>query len=186
MMTLAIISGIFIAVAFYLISIYNSLVRLRNQVREAFSGMDVQMKKRYELIPNLVETVKAYASHEANTLQKVIEARNSAMQAKNIDEKIQSESMFTSTLKSLFALSEAYPELKANSNFIELQDELSETEDTIAMSRNYYNGTVRMFNNKMEVFPNNLIATRFGFELEEFFELDDMAARDAVKVDFSS
>ncbi len=171
---------------FYLIIIYNSLIKLRNQVKEAFSGMDVQLKKKYDLIPNLVETVKAYAKHEETTLEKVVQARNVAMQAKAIDEKIQSENMLSSTLKSLFAISEAYPDLKANTNFLNLQDELSQTEDEIAMSRNYYNGSVKVFNNKIEVFPNNLIAGKFGFIKEDFFELDDVAIRDNVKVDFNN
>ncbi len=185
MLLSSVILGIVILLIIYLISIYNSLVRLRNQVAEGFSGMDIQMKKRYDLIPNLVETVKAYATHEEGTLEKVILARNSAMQAKEINEKMQSENMLSTTLKSLFALSESYPDLKANTNFIQLQDELGQTEDEIAMSRNYYNGTVKMYNNKIEVFPNNLIAGRFGFEKSNFFELDDVSARENVKIDFS-
>ncbi len=184
MIALYSILGIALALLLFGISIYNSLIRLRNQNEEAFSAMDIQMKKRHDLIPNLVETVKGYAQHEASTLENVIAMRNNVLSSSNREELQQNENILTSSLKSIFALSEAYPELKANTNFIALQEELSEIEDAISMSRSYYNGSVKMYNNKIQVVPSNIIANIFGFTKEEFFELDDISERKNVEVKF--
>ena len=146
---------IFIAVW---ISLRNKLFRLKNQVEEAWSTIDVQLKKRYDLIPNLVETVKGYAKHESGTLEAVIKARNIAISAKTTDEKINAENALSGTLKSLFKLKEAYPELKANQNFIDLQNQLRNIEDEIASARRYYNAVVREFNTRLEIFPSNIVA----------------------------
>lgn len=166
---------------------YNGLIRLKNRVDEAWSDMDVQMKRRYDLIPNLVETVKGYAAHEQATLEKVIAARNAAMSAHNAGtpaEQLQAENALSSTLKSIFALSENYPDLKANQNFLELQRELSDTEDKILASRRFYNGNVRDFNTKIQIFPTNLIAKQLGFSSRPFFEISDAQERQNVKVSF--
>jgi len=168
---------------------YNGLVTLRNRSLEAWSDIDVQLKRRYDLIPNLVETVKGYASHESGTLEKVIAARNSAMQTHDsssatLEQKMQAESTLAGSLKSVFALSEAYPDLKANQNFMKLQDELSDTENKIQASRRFYNGNVRELNTKIEVFPTNLLAKMFNFTKREFFEVADAAQRENVQVKF--
>jgi LemA protein len=178
----------FVAVVIaWLIATYNGLVKMRNRVKEAWSDIDVQLKRRYDLIPNLINTVKGYASHEKEVFQKVTEARSQAMQAEksgNAAESAEAENMLSGALKSLFAVAEAYPDLKANQNFLELQRELSDTEDKIQASRRFYNGNVRDYNTKQEVFPTNLIASMFGFKLAEFFEIDD-AEKENPKVDFS-
>lgn len=166
-------------------ALYNSLVRLKNKVEEAWADIDTQLKRRYDLIPNLVETVKGYAQHEAGTLEKVVEARNAAMNAKSIQEKEQAENMLTGALKTIFALAEQYPDLKANQNFMELQTTLKEIEEHIQMSRRYYNGTVRDFNTKIEVFPNNLLAKPLGFSQKEFFEASE-EEKGNVKVSFKN
>lgn len=168
---------------------YNGLVTLRNRTEEAWSDIDVQLKRRYDLIPNLVETVKGYASHESGTLEKVIAARNSAMQTHDsskatMGEKLQAENALSSTLKSIFALSEAYPDLKANQNFMKLQDELSDTENKIQASRRFYNGNVRELNTKIEQFPSNILASLFKFTKREFFEVADGKERENVAVKF--
>ena len=168
----------------YVIGIYNSLVRLNNDVEEGFSTMDVYLKKRYDLIPNLVETVKGYAKHEKETLTKVIEARNMAMSATSVEDKVAKENALTGTLKSLFALSESYPDLKANSNFIDLQNQLKQIETDIANSRKYYNGVVKVFNNKIQVFPSNIVANMFKYTKKPMFEVEDQAERKNVKVEF--
>lgn len=173
----------------WVVMAYNGLVTLRNRSAEAWSDIDVQLKRRYDLIPNLVETVKGYASHEQGTLEKVIAARNSAMQAHDsgsasMQEKLQAENALSSTLKSIFALSEAYPDLKANQNFAKLQDELSDTENKIQASRRFYNGNVRELNTKIEHFPTNIIAGMFKFVKREFFEIADAAQRENVQVKF--
>ena len=172
----------------YLIASYNGLVSLRNRVREAWSDIQVQMKRRYDLIPNLVETVKGYASHESGTLEKVIQARNMAMANNGTpEEQAKSENILSGTLKSLFALSENYPELKANQNFLKLQEELTDTENKIKASRRYYNGNVLALNNKVEMFPTNIISAMFGFKKAVFFELDEgekEAASKPVQVKF--
>lgn len=168
----------------WVISAYNGFVRLRNMVEEAFSTMDVYLKKRYDLIPNLVETVKGYAAHEAGTLEKVVQARNMAANAKTIEDKIQGENMLQGTLKSLFAIAEAYPDLKANTNFLDLQSQLQRIEDEIANSRKYYNAIVKEFNIKTESFPSNIIAGIFNFTRKTMFEVNNETEREAVKVQF--
>lgn len=165
------------------ISLRNKLVRLKNLVDEGWSTIDVQLKKRYDLIPNLVETVKGYASHESSTLEAVIAARNAAMTATG-DAKIEAENALTGTLKSLFALQEAYPNLKANTNFMDLQSQLKSIETEIASARRYYNGTVREFNTKLEVFPSNIVAHGMHLEKRKYFELDSAEERQNVKVRF--
>ena len=167
------------------VGVYNSLIRLRNKCKEAWSDIDTQLKRRYDLIPNLVETVKGYAKHEAQTFEKVTAARTAAMGAKSVQEKEQAENMLTGALKTIFALAENYPELKANTNFAELQKTLTEIEEHIQLSRRYYNATVRDFNTKIEVFPNNLLAGPFGFKKKEFFQADEEEKKN-VKVDFNS
>lgn len=179
-----IIIGIIALAILWLIGVYNGLIRLRNQTDEAWSDIDVQLKRRYDLIPNLIETVKGYAKHESQLFEKVTQARTQAMGATGIAEKGQAENMLSGTLKSLFAVSENYPELKANENFLKLQDELSDTENKIQASRRFYNGNVRDFNTKIQVFPNNMIATPLGFKAYEFFEVDEAAEREPVKVQF--
>jgi LemA protein len=164
--------------------VYNGLIRLKNRVEEAWSDIDVQLKRRYDLIPNLVETVKGYAKHEAETLEKVVQARNMAMGAQGTGEHAKAENMLTDTLKSVFALSEAYPDLKANQNFLQLQDELRDAEDKIQAARRFYNANVRDFNTKIQVFPNNVVAAQLKFEKYEFFEITNAAEREAVKVSF--
>ena len=185
--TLIVIIVVLFALAAIIIGMYNSLIRLKNRVDEAWSDIDVQLKRRYDLIPNLVETVKGYAGHEKDTLEKVIQARNTAMQAQSGgDTKAQAgaENALSSTLKSIFALSENYPDLKANTNFLELQRELRDTEDKIQASRRFYNGNVRDFNTKLEIFPTNMIGNMLGFKSREYFEIEDEKERDNVKVKF--
>lgn len=171
-------------VIFWLISVYNSLIKQRNQVDEAWSDIDVQLKRRYDLIPNLVETVKGYAKHESGLFEKVTQARSQAMNAQGTAEQGKAENMLSGTLKSLFAVSENYPDLKANQNFLKLQDELSDTENKIQASRRFYNGNVRDFNTKIQVFPNNLLVGMLGFKAYEFFELADEKEKENVKVGF--
>jgi len=169
-----------------IIIMYNGLIRLKNRVDEASADIDVQLKRRHDLIPNLVETVKGYAAHEKETLDRVIQARNAAMQAQssgNRAEQEKAENALSSTLKSIFALSEAYPELKANQNFLELQRELEDTENKIQASRRFYNTNVRDFNTKLQVFPTNMMANMLGFKSREFFEAG-VEDKDNVKVSF--
>ena len=168
----------------YLITCYNSFVKLNNKIKEAYATMDVYLKKRYDLIPNLVETVKGYAKHEQGTLEKVIQARNMAMNAGSVDERVEGENILSGTLKSLFALSESYPDLKANENFVSLQADLNRMEEEIASSRKYYNAIVNTFNTKTEVFPSNLIANMFGFSVKPLFEVENENERQNVKVEF--
>ncbi|HAV11222.1 MAG TPA: hypothetical protein DCX32_01630 [Candidatus Moranbacteria bacterium] len=167
----------------WLIGVYNGLIRLRNRVDEAWSDIDVQLKRRYDLIPNLISTVKGYATHEKELLEKVTEARAKAINAGSVAEHEQAENMLTGALKSVFAVAENYPDLKANQNFLELQKELSDTENKIQASRRFYNGNVRDFNTKIEVFPNNLIASKLNFAKREFFEADEVE-KENVKVEF--
>jgi LemA protein len=176
---------VFIIVA-WLISMYNRLVRLRNTVRSSFSDIDVQLKKRYDLVPNLVETVKGYAAHEKGVFEKVTQARAQAMQAGSPKEMAEKDNMFKETMKSLFAVAEAYPELKANTNFLQLQSQFQELENSIEAARRYYNAVVRDYNTSIETFPANLMASSFGFKQEEFFQLDSPEERKPVKGDFSS
>jgi LemA protein len=176
--------GLALLVVFWLIGVYNGLVRLRNQLENAWAQIDVQLKRRYDLIPNLVETVKGYAKHESGTLEKVIQARNMAMGAKTVGERAEAENVLTGTLKTLFAVAEAYPDLKANQNFLQLQEEIGSTENKIAFSRQFYNDSAMTFNTQIETFPNNLVAGMFGFARREFFEVKDAAVREAPKVQF--
>lgn len=170
--------------AVWVISAYNGFVRLRNMVEEAFATMDVYLKKRYDLIPNLVETVKGYAEHEKIALEKVVQARNMAANAKTIEGRVEGENMLQSTLRSLFAIAEAYPDLKANQNYLELQSQLQRIEDEIANARKYYNAVVKEFNTKTESFPSNIIANIFNFTRKTMFEVNGEAEREAVKVQF--
>jgi len=172
------------AIALWVVLMYNRLITLRNRVREAFSDIDVQLKRRYDLIPNLVNTVKGYAAHEKGVFEKVTEARARAMGAQGVHDKAVAENMLSQTLKSLFAVAENYPDLKASQNFLELQRELRDTEDKIQAARRFYNTNVMSLNTKIEVFPSNLIARGFGFKKEEFFELEDVEQREAPKVSF--
>lgn len=181
---LLIVLAIVAVIVVFAIAVYNSLIVLRNKVDEGWSDIDTQLKRRYDLIPNMVETVKGYAKHEKSTFEEVTKARTMAMDAKTPEAKAQAENMLTSTLKSLFALAENYPELKANQNFMDLQATLREVEEHIQMSRRYYNGTVRDFNTKLQVFPNNLIAGMLGFKEREFFEIAE-EERKNVKVSFN-
>jgi LemA protein len=167
-----------------LIGLYNRLVVLRNRVDNAWSQIDVQLKRRYDLIPNLVETVKGYAAHESGTLQKVTEARNMAMSATGVGEKGQAENVLSGALKSLFAVAEAYPDLKANENFMQLQEELSGTEGKIAYARQFYNDSVMSYNTSIQSFPNNVLAGMFGFASRDYFEIE-VAARETPKVSFN-
>jgi len=186
MVTILIILGICLAVVISGIAIYNKLIRLRNTVKSSWSDIDVQLKKRYDLVPNLVETVKGYASHEKNVFENVTKARSMAMNAATPADKAKAENMLTDTLKSLFALAEAYPELKANANFMQLQTQVKELEDNIESARRYYNAVVRDFNIVIESFPSNIVASSFGFRQEEFFELEaPEVERKPVKVSFS-
>jgi LemA protein len=174
-----------VAAGLYAVSAYNRLVSLRNSSENAWSDIDVQLKRRYELIPNLVETVKGYAQHEAGTFEKVTQARSQAMQASTPGEKGAAEGNLSQVLKSLFAVAEAYPELKANQNFLELQSELSAIEDAIQNARRYYNAVVRDLNTACDVFPSNVVANLFSIGKKEYFELDEAAERVAPQVSFS-
>ena len=172
-------------VFFWVISAYNRLVTLKNRAKEAWADIDVQLKRRYDLIPNLVETVKGYAAHERELFEKVTEARTKAMGAQTIKEKGEAENFLSSTLKSLFAVAENYPDLKASTNFLELQRELRDTEDKIQAARRFYNTNVRDLNIKIESFPANIIAETFRFGKIEFFEIEEAAAaREPVRVNF--
>jgi len=165
------------------IGIYNRLVTLRNRVDNAWSQIDVQLRRRYDLIPNLVETVKGYATHEKETFEKVVKARQVAMDATSVKEQGQAENALTSTLRSLFAVAEAYPDLKANQNFMMLQEELAGTESKIAYARQFYNDSVMTYNTSTQTFPNNLLAGMFGFAQRDYFEIEE-AAKEPVKVQF--
>lgn len=179
-----ILLGIVVVLVLWVVGAFNGLVVARNRVKESWSDIDVQLKRRYDLIPNLVETVKGYASHEKDALEKVINARAKAMGAHTVAEHGQAENMLSGALKNLFALSEAYPDLKASANFVELQRELTDTEDKIQAARRFYNSNVLVMNNKVEQVPTNIIANMFGFKKEEFFELGSAAEREPVKVQF--
>ncbi len=171
----------------WLIAVYNGLITSKNRLAEAWSDIDVQLKRRYDLVPNLVETVKGYAAHEQETLEKVIEARNQAIAAQDsgdLANQQQAENNLSGLLKNLFALSENYPDLKANQNFLELQRELTDTEDKIQAARRFYNGNVRDFNTKLQLFPTNIIARKLGFSAAEFFEIKEDNQRETVKVSF--
>lgn len=170
--------------AIWWISTYNGLIKLRNNAEEGYSTMDVSMKKRYDLIPNLVETVKGFAKHEKETLEGVMEARYACMSANDPEERAQKENMLAGTLKTLFSVTENYPQLKADANFNSLQNTLKELETEIASSRKYYNGCVKMLNNKIEMFPSNLVANHYHFEKKVLFEIADEIERQAPQVKF--
>lgn len=178
--------GAIVVFAFVFVMVtYNSLVTLRQRVRNSWAQVDVQLKRRYDLIPNLVNTVKGYATHEKETLESVIKARSSAFEAKSVEEQAGAENMLTGALRQLMAVSESYPELKADANFRKLQEELTDTEGKIAFSRQFYNDTVMKFNTKIQRFPTNIIAGMFNFHDETYFNLDEnAAARQAVNVEF--
>lgn len=178
-----VIGVIVLILIIWLVASYNGLVGKRNTCEEAFSTMDVYLKKRFDLIPNLVSTVKGYAKHEAETLEKVIQARQSGKE-QTMDERIQDENQITGALRQIFALSENYPDLKANQNFLDLQSQLKAIEEDIANARKYYNGSVKIFNNACEKFPSNIVASMFKFERKPMFEVADQAERENVKVEF--
>ena len=178
-----IILALVVLIAIYVLVTYNGLVSLRNRIENAWAQIDVQLKRRYDLIPNLVETVKGYAGHERDTLEAVVQARNVAMSAQGPQDQAAAENMITGALKSVFALSEAYPDLKANQNFLNLQEELTGTEGRIAYARQFYNDTVYRYNTKIQSVPSNVIANQFSFAAREYFEVDDVA-RGNVQVDF--
>ena len=171
-------------VILWLVFTYNGLVRRRYRVKEAWSDIDVQLKRRYDLIPNLIETVKGYAAHEKEAFEKVTQARAAALGAQTVHEKEAAENVLTSALKSIFAIAEAYPQLRAVESFTKLQEELSDTENKIQAARRFYNGNVMEFNTKTETFPTNLIAGIFGFKKEEFFQLQQEEAKEPMKVSF--
>ncbi|MCX8038483.1 MAG: LemA family protein [Candidatus Sumerlaeia bacterium] len=176
--------GIIALIIFFIIAIYNGLVQLRQEVKNAWAQIDVQLKRRYDLIPNLVETCKGYIKHERETLEAVTRARQQAIDAKGIAEKAGAENMLTQTLRSLFAVAEAYPDLKANQNMLALQEELASTENKIGFARQFYNDSVMRYNTRIQTVPANIIARMFNFTPEEFFELTEAAQREAPKVTF--
>jgi len=173
-----------IVIVLLVVVAYNSLIRKSQRVKEAWADIDVQLKRRYDLVPNLIEAVKGYMAHEKEVFEKVTEARTRAMGTTDSGEKIKAENQFTQTLKTLFAVAENYPELKANQSFIELQKELVDTEDKIQAARRFYNSNVRDYNIAIKVFPKTLIAQTFGFKEEPLFEITEAAEREAVKVKF--
>ena len=183
MTVLIIIAVVVVAILLFVVSTYNGLVGLRNKVRDQFSQIDVQLKKRSDLVPNLVETVKGYSKHESETLEKVIQARNTYLSAGTPDEKMKSSGELSQAISKLFALAESYPDLKANTNFLDLQTQLKEIEDKISYARQFYNDAVLMFNNKIEMFPSNIIAGMFHFTKETFFEANE-EERKNVEVKF--
>ena len=180
------ILAVIAALVAWFIGIYNKLIKLRNMKDEGWSGIDVQLKRRSNLIPNLLDSVKGYMGHERSILEKVTELRNQAMNASSAESKIEAESALSRTLGKLFAVAESYPDLKANQNFIDLQNQLSEIEDQIQMARRYYNGTVRNLNVGIETFPNSIVAGIFQFEKAEFFEIENESERAVPRFDFSS
>ena len=181
---LLVILALVVVIVGWVVAVYNGLITLRNRTDEAWSDIDVQLKRRYDLIPNLVETVKGYAKHESETLEKVIQARASAMNAQGAEAKATTENALSQTLKSIMALAENYPDLKANQNFLQLQDDLKDTEDKIQAARRFYNANVRDFNTKIQVFPNNLVAAQLKFSKYQFFEIANAAERENVQVKF--
>ena len=175
MVALWIVLGVVVLIVLYVIFAYNGLVRLRNRIDNSWAQIDVQLRRRYDLIPNLVETVKGYAAHERQTFESVTNARAQAINAQGVAQQAQAENQITGALKSLFAVAEAYPDLKANQNFLNLQEELTATEDRIAYSRQFYNDSVMKYDNKIQSIPSNLIAGMFGFTSREYFKADDTA-----------
>ncbi len=179
------ILGVIVVVALWMIGIYNGLVRLRNAMQNAWSQIDVQLKRRHDLIPNLVETVKGYATHERETLENVTKARQQAVQATGVAQAAQAENMLTQALGRLFAVAEAYPDLKANQNFMQLQEELTSTENKIGFARQFFNDQVMQYNNRIQMFPSNIVAGMFNFKPGEFFEIENAVEREVPKVSFS-
>jgi LemA protein len=176
---------IIIIVALWMMGMYNGLVRFRNEVRNSWGQIDVQLKRRHDLIPNLVETVKGYMAHERNTLEAVTKARQQAIQVTgDVAERAKAENALSQTLRSLFAVAEAYPDLKANQNFLALQEELTSTENKISFARQYYNDAVLRLNNKIQMFPSNIMAGMFNFQMEKFFEVEAAEERQAPQVKF--
>lgn len=185
LLILLIVIGLLVVLGIFLWATYNSLVTLKVRVDEAWSDITVQLKRRADLIPNLVNSVKGYAAHESGVFEKVTEARSAVMDAKGVKDTAEAENMLEGALKSLFAVAEAYPDLKANENFLQLQNELVDTEDKIQASRRFYNGGVRDLNTKIQIFPNNVFAGMLGFKEREFFEVEDMASvENPVEVKF--
>jgi len=184
MIPLLVILAIIVIPIIAFIGIYNALVRLRNQVKNAWSQIDVQLKRRHDLIPNLIETAKGYMKHERQTLESITEARSKAMGAQSVGDKAKAEGALTGAMGKFFLVVENYPDLKANQNFLALQEELTSTENKIAFARQGYNDQVLFFNNKIQVFPSNIVAGMFGFKTEEFFEIEDKAQREVPKVQF--
>lgn len=179
-----ILLAIFVLFVFVLIGMYNGLVQTRNQVKNSWSQIDVQLKRRHDLIPNLIETAKGYVKHERETLENITRARTQAQGAINIPDKIKTETELTGALTRFFAVAESYPDLKANQNFLSLQEELSSTENKIAFARQAYNDSVLFYNNKIEMFPSNIIAGMFNFKQEIFFEIENKAEKEVPKVNF--
>ena len=176
---------IIVLLVVWIISIYNGLIKSRQKVDNAWSQIDVQLQRRFDLIPNLVDTVKGYMAHESSVLEKVTELRTSWANAKTVAEKMEISNQLSDTLKTIMAVSENYPDLKANQNFMSLQEELTNTENKISYSRQFYNDTVTRYNTMLETFPSNLVASMFHFEAEKLFEVDNPSARQNVKVDFN-
>jgi LemA protein len=172
------------AVVVMAIGMYNGLITLRNRCDNAWSQVDVQLRRRYDLIPNLVETVKGYAKHESGVFERVTQARNVAVNAQTVKAQGEADNMLTGALKSLFAVAEAYPDLKANQNFMMLQEELAGTESKVAYARQFYNDVVMKFNMKQQVFPSNILANMFGFKTKEYFQIEEEVAKGPVKVSF--
>ncbi len=180
---LYVIIGIIVLILIYVFVTYNSLIRLRNKVNEAFATMDVYLKKRWDLIPNVVETVKGYAKHEKDTLKEIIELRNSTYENMSVNDKVDVNNKLSQGINKIMALAEAYPDLKANENFKDLSSQLSKVEDDIANARKYYNGAVRIMNDKIQMFPSNIIASMLGFKVQKMFEANE-TERENVKVEF--
>jgi LemA protein len=184
-MIFPIILAIIVIIVINFISIYNSLVRLKNQIKNAWSQIDVQLKRRHDLIPNLIETVKGYMTHERETLENITNARSKAMSAGSVSEKSAAEGALSQAIGKFYAVAEGYPDLKANQNFLSLQEELTSTENRIAFARQSYNDQVLFYNNKIQMFPSNIIAGMFNFTQEDYFQIEDKAQREVPKVDFS-
>ena len=182
--TVLVVVGVIVLVVLFIVGLYNSLVRSRQQVKNSWSQIEVQLKRRHDLIPNLVETVKGYAGHEKSTLENVIRARSQAVQAKGVDEQVKAEKELSGALGRLMVVVEQYPDLKANASFLALQEELTSTENKIGFSRQYYNDSVMQYNTRIQTVPANFIANMFAFQPEPFFEIEDKAEREAPKVQF--
>jgi LemA protein len=185
MLPFYLLAGIALIAGLFFISTYNSLVRLKNQIGNAWAQIDVQLKRRHDLIPNLIETVKGYMNHERDTLESVTNARSHAMGAQSIADKSKAEGALSEAIGRFYAVAENYPNLKANQNFLALQEELASTENRIAFARQSYNDQVLFYNNKIQMFPSNMVAGWFGYKTDEFFELEDKATREVPRVNFS-